>query len=63
MVRHLLEADSVVAVEVPARVLWTVEQVVSVGEGEMVLAAAAVRRVVSMVSVLASRLVSVSELL
>jgi hypothetical protein len=45
--------DSVAVVEVPARVLWTMEPVVSVGEGEMVLAVVAARGVVSMVSILA----------
>jgi hypothetical protein len=50
-VRHLLGSGLVVAVEVLVKVLSTVEEEVTVDEGEMVLVAMVARGVVSMVSI------------
>ena len=46
-VRHLLESDLVVVVEVPVRVLWMVEKEVSVVKGETILVAVVAREIVS----------------
>ena len=51
MAHHLLGSDLVAVAEVPVRVLLTVVKEVLVDEGEMVLAAVVVKRVVSTVSI------------